>query len=341
MPGAGQLRGNGFGPAIFGMTEADAVALLEDDNGTWLRAEPPTNTATPPANGCAATGDAIVGFESGLIIGISAGAFSSWSIAGEFDGVVRRTPAGLGWGDTFDEAKRLYRDKYHSADLMPLYNWGGSMRIVATIEESGSVVLAAREALDAPEAAGNILLLTAGEGCVPPPITPPTGDKPIGERFTINVENDSTGYPQRIINVDGEPNGWLTRTDQCYGVAVCDFMVSANDEPDRTQQVWIGLHVDRERADAVWLITDVISAETPGFVFRPGYCQGMDSGNAVKFVAIGVAANGTSMSVLTIDTITASFVLVDLAIGMSCQTQWDEGGMLPISPDRPAPPPLG
>ena len=228
---------------------------------------------------------------------------------------------------------------------MPLYNWGGNLRVVATVEETGPVVLATWETQDIPELAGNelagkILLLTAGEHCVPPSITAPTGEPPIGDRFTINLENDSSGYWQRFIGVDGQPTSWLTRTDQCYGVAVCDFMVTAPDEPDRAQQIWIGFHVDRERADAVWLITDVMSAETPGLVFRPGYCQGADSGNAVKFVAIGVAANGTSMSVLTIDTTTASFVPVNLAPGLSCQTQWDEGGMLPVSPDHPAPPPL-
>lgn len=326
---------------MFGMAEADAVALLGQDHGTWLRAEPPANTATPSANGCAATGDAIVGFESGLIIGVSAGVFSSWSIAGGFDGLVRRTPAGLGWGDTFDEAERLYGNSYHAADLSPLYNWGGSLRVVATVEETGPVVLATWEALGIPDMAGKIFLLTAGEGCVPPSITPPAGEPPIGDRFTINVENDSTGYRQRFVSVDGEPTDWLTRTEQCYGVALCDFMVATDNEPDRTQQIWIGFRVDREGDDAVWLITDVASADAPRLVFRPGYCQGVDNANAVKFVAIGVAPNGSSMSVLTIDTTTASFVLVDLAAGSSCQTQWDEGEMLPVSPDYPAPPPLG
>jgi hypothetical protein len=64
----------------------------------------------------------------------------------------------------------------------------------------------------------------------------------------------------------------------------------------------------------------------------------------VRFVSIGVAANGTLMSVLTIDATAATFVLVDLATlgpGLSCQTQWDEGEMLPGSPDHPAPPPFG
>lgn len=102
------MRGNGFGNAVFGQSEAAAITDLEKVLGPPMTAEP-----TPTTN---CTVDAylqfpgiVIYFDHGTFVGYATGAANTGSANGKNNEVLNiKTTKGLKIGDTLAQTQQLY-----------------------------------------------------------------------------------------------------------------------------------------------------------------------------------------------------------------------------------------
>lgn len=301
---AAQLLGDGIGVADFGMPEADAIAILAADHGVPIASSRPQNSATPWASGCAYFADSLYQFPSGLMVGVTDGVFSSWAFAGG-TATNLATSLGIKWGDSIEAAKQAYGEQYVPADLLPLYSWGGNVRVVATVDDHGPVVLSTLETAS-PEIdwLGRVWLLSAGAGCVPAPLVAPVGPAPIGERYVVRLNECLCSYD--VLAVDGTPTG-MESNDQCIGRAACVLSVRS-DSTGNWEQLWAVQRVDRENDENVWQVFDVFVPEQDTDVISLGYCESASSAQFENLYAARQTSDGRALWVLTLDESTVSFV---------------------------------
>lgn len=300
-----QLRGDGLGVVAFGVPEADAISVLAADHGTPIAPTPPENSATPSASGCVFFADSMYHFPSGLMVGVTDGVLSSWAFAGGTEATADlTTPSGIKWGDSIDGAKRAYGERYAPADLLPLYSWGGNVRVVATVDDHGPVVLGALEEAPMDGWSGRVWLLSAGVGCVPDPIVVPVGPLPIGERYVVRLNECLCSYD--LFTADGTPTG-REASEDCVGRAAC--VLSVRSEPTADwEELWAVQRVDRENDENVWQVFDVFVPEPDTDVVSLGYCESVSSGSFRSFYAARQDSDGRALWVLTLDENTVSFV---------------------------------
>lgn len=301
------LRGDGLGAVRFGAPEAEIVAALEKVHGVPLRAVPPKNTATPWANGCTSGGDTMLGFPSGLLVGLTDGLFTSWTAASAkgAEGYLR-TPTGLTWGDALARAKDQYRARYQSADLLPLYNWGSNIKVVATVEDSGSILLATFETDEFGWGTDRVWLMTAGLVCAGPPVVVPAADPPVGQRFTVAQESLGGAEYRLLDPATGTATPWRSLAGVGCNESACAFLrVVSDDNPD-VPEAWVAQRVDRDRAQEAWLVTDRVRTDG-SLLLRFGSCS-MPDGGISAFAAIRVDARARPAAVVLVDVAVARFV---------------------------------
>jgi hypothetical protein len=333
------LRGDGLGAVRFSAPEAEIVAALEKVHGAPLRAVPPKNTGTPWANGCTAGGDTMLGFPSGLLVGLSNGRFTSWTAASArgVDGYLR-TPAGLTWGDTLATTQERYGSRYRSGDLLPLYNWGPNVRVVATVDDSGPVLLATLDMEGRDWGADRVWLMTAGSGCVGAPIVMPAADPPLGQRFTVRQDRPG-GLEYRLLDAaTSSPTPWRSLAGVGCNESACAFARVVSDEAPDVSEAWVAQRVDRDRAQEAWLVTDRLRSDG-SLALRFGMCA-MRDGGAVGFAAVRSSDDARPISIVVVDVTTARFVERDLS-DLECLLHDVEGEPAPLGPDAPVPAPAG
>jgi hypothetical protein len=250
--------------------------------------------------------DSLYQFPSGLVVGVTDGVFSSWALAGGTDAAANlATSLGIEWGDSIDAAKQAYGEQYVLADLLPLYGWGGNVRVVATVHDHGPVVLSALET-NPPQAdwLGRVWLLSAGAGCIPAPLVAPDGPAPIGERYVVRLNECLCSYD--LFTVEGTPTG-RESSEPCIGRAACVLSVRSDSGGD-WEQLWAVQRVDRENDENVWQVFDVFVPEQDTDVISSGYCESASSGEFGSLYAARQASDGRALWVLTLDEGTVSFV---------------------------------